>query len=58
MFPLTIHAETAIKGYITSPNTLFTSNPNITLDSCLVKVNGKASPDYGAPGNLHCVDSA
>lgn len=58
MLPLTVNAETKIKGYVTSSNTLFTSKANITLDSCLVKVNGKASSDYGAPGKLHCLDSA
>lgn len=47
-----------IKGYVIKADTLFTSKPNITLDSCLVKVNGKASSDYGAPGRLHCIDSA
>lgn len=47
-----------IKGYVIKVDTLFTSKPNITLDSCLVKVNGKASSDYGAPGRLHCIDSA
>lgn len=47
-----------IKGYVIKADTLFTSKPNITLDSCLVKINGKASPDYGAPGKLHCIDSA
>ena len=47
-----------IKGYVIKADTLFTSKPNITLDSCLVKVNGKASTDYGAPGRLHCIDSA
>lgn len=47
-----------IKGYVIKADTLFTSKPNIILDSCLVKVNGKASSDYGAPGRLHCIDSA
>lgn len=58
MLPGVVLAETNIKGYVIKSNTLFTSKANVTLDSCLVKVNGKASPDYGAPGSLHCLDSA
>ena len=58
ILPLTVNAETNIKGYVTSSDVLFTNKPNVTLESCLVKVNGKASPEYGAPGKLHCFDSA
>lgn len=53
-----VETKKNIKGYVIKADTLFTSKPNITLDSCLVKVNGKASTDYGAPGRLHCIDSA
>lgn len=56
--PNSIKAETNIKGYVIKNDTLFTSKANITLSSCLVKVNGKSSTDYGAPGILHCLDSA
>lgn len=58
MLPLNAKAETNIKGYIMSSDVLFTKKPNITLASCLEKINGRAHPDYGAPGNLHCFDSA
>lgn len=56
--PNSIKAETNIKGYVIKNDTLFTSKANIILSSCLVRVNGKSSTDYGAPGILHCLDSA
>lgn len=56
--PNSIKAETNIKGYVIKNDTLFTSKANIALSSCLEKVNGKSSADYGAPGVLHCLDSA
>lgn len=58
ILPFNIKAETSIKGYVTKADTLFMKEPNKTLDGCLVKVNGKASTEYGAPGKLHCIDSA
>lgn len=57
-FPISIKAETNIKGYILKADTLFASKDNLTIDSCLVKENGKYSTVYAAPNALHCLDSA
>lgn len=57
-FPISTKAETNIKGYILKADTLFASKDNLTIDSCLVKENGKFSSVYAAPNALHCLDSA
>lgn len=56
--PISIKADTSIKGYILKADTLFASKDNISLNNCLLKENGKYSSSYAAPNELHCLDSA